>query len=106
MQTYKIMLIATGIFFVSGDPAILHKLISEGVIDMQKINEYDQEFVADRAKECGIRISGKSKVCTHACYDFLGEFSLNACMHNHGSCWMIGLWWSYKLCLFHSKKFF
>jgi hypothetical protein len=47
---------------IPGDPAILHKLISDGDIDMEKLNEYDQEFVAEKAKECGIRISGKSKV--------------------------------------------
>ena len=46
-----------------GDPAVLHKLISEGNIEMDRLQQYDTKSIHDTAITCGIPISGKCKVC-------------------------------------------
>ncbi|CAB4034332.1 Hypothetical predicted protein [Paramuricea clavata] len=46
----------------TGDPALLHKLISDGKLDMSRIEQYDSKFINDAAMACGIPTSGKSKV--------------------------------------------
>jgi hypothetical protein len=46
-----------------GDPALLHKLISDGKVDIDRLDQYDAKFINDTAMACGIVTSGKSKVC-------------------------------------------
>ena len=44
-------------------PALLHKLISDGKVDIDRLDQYDAKFINDTAMACGIVTSGKSKVC-------------------------------------------
>ena len=45
-----------------GDPAILHRLIFDEIVDTSKIEHCDGKIINDAALACGMRMSGKSKV--------------------------------------------
>ena len=50
-----------------GDPAILNKLINEG-LDIENLKELPLETIKDVCKQCSIPIQQKSKVNKHSTY--------------------------------------
>ena len=50
------------LMYCSGAPTILHRLISDGKVDMGRNEHCDRKFITDTALACGISTSGKSKV--------------------------------------------
>ncbi|XP_028415288.1 HMG domain-containing protein 3-like [Dendronephthya gigantea] len=64
----------------TGDPALLHKFISEGKVDMDVLKECDATFINDIALACGIPITGKSK--QYLCgvlHDLYGSILIGNC---------------------------
>jgi len=51
------------LLLLTGDPAMLHQLVSKGGVDMSTIDKMSPENLVDVCKTCGIVYSGKSKVC-------------------------------------------
>ena len=50
------------LYYISGDPAILHKKIKDENFDMVNISNYTLDELKEVASVCDIPTSGKSKV--------------------------------------------
>ena len=58
---YKAYLIL--FFSTAGDPAVLHRLVIEGELDMDNLQTLSHEELIKFCEACGISKSKKSKVC-------------------------------------------
>ena len=52
----------SGFFLTLGDPAMLHKLIVDGSIEMEKLQDYSHEELVKFCSTCKVPTSGFSKV--------------------------------------------
>lgn len=52
---------------ISGDQAMLHKMIVDGSIDMENLQELQYDDVVKACSSCNIATSGKSKVLYNNC---------------------------------------